>query len=450
LISEKNFGTGKKDHLTLHGVDLVDLCDQYGTPLFVFDEVSLVENFERFRCAFENVYPKVMVCFSVKTNNNLAICKILREKGAYAEVSSELDLYVALRAGFRGEKIIFDGPFKSREALRRALRERVLLINVESFAEMKRLNDIAAQMGLKQAVGLRINTFRDPGFSKYINMTNLVNAAFCHLDSRFGFSMEDAYIAFKRAAELKNISVEGIMTHPYGAATRVLLPMVRELREKLGVEIKYLNIGGGFNPGDASFVGSRELVSDLLRRKVGLKSKLTYGGRASNIGSLAKSIIAEVKLSLGDSPEQTIVVEPGRFISSSVGILLVRVDHVKEAGGYKWVMVDGGTNLVPRFTSLELRKIAVANKANSQSDEEVNVVGPLLYAEDFITLKMALPKLSEGDVLAIFGCGAYTLSRSNQFLYPRPAAVLLNSEGDVRVIRERETFEDFLYKDRSA
>jgi diaminopimelate decarboxylase len=450
LAIKENLGVGKNDHLTLHGVDLVELCDKYGTPLFVFDESSFVESFERFRRAFEKLYPKVMVCYSVKTNNNLAICKILMEKGAYAEVSSELDLHVALKAGFSGERIIFDGPFKPKEALERAIEEKVLLINVESFAEMERLNSVAGEMGVKQAVGIRINAFKDPGFSKYTNMINLVNAAYCNLESRFGFSVGEAYVAFKRAMGLENLSVEGIMTHPYRAATKLLLPMMRELREKFGVEIKYLNIGGGFNPGDVRFVGSKELILDFLRRKIGFKSKLAEGGKAADIESVAKSIIGEIKQSLGDSPEQTIIVEPGRFITSSAGILLVRVDHVKNAGGYKWAMVDGGTNLVPRFGAVELREVVVANKASSQPEEEVNIAGPLLYAEDFITLKTALPRVSEGDILSIFGCGAYSLSRSNQFLHPRPAAVLLNSKGEVKIIREKETFEDFSYKDKTV
>jgi diaminopimelate decarboxylase len=450
LALRGSFGMGENGHLTLHGTDLVELCDKHGTPLFVFDEVSLAANFTELRQAFENVYPKVMVCYSVKTNNNLAICQTLKEKGAYVEVSSELDLHVALKAGFPGERIIFDGPFKPREALKKAMEEEVLLINVESLAEMERLNSVADEMGVKQAIGIRINPFKDPGFSKYTSLTKLLNAAYCNLESRFGFSLEEAYTAFKRATELESLSVKGVMTHPYRAATKVLLPIVKELREKLGVEISYLNIGGGFNTGDARFVGSNDLALDFLRRKIGLKSKLTESGRVSNIEAVAKSIVGEIRQGLGGSSEPTIIVEPGRFITSSSGILLVRVDHVKNSGGHRWVVVDGGTNLVPRFGAIELRKVVVANKASSQSTEEVNITGPLLYAEDFIALKTFLPEVSEGDILSIFGCGAYTLSRSNQFLHPRPAAILLNSKGEDKVIRERESFEDFLYKDRAV
>jgi diaminopimelate decarboxylase len=178
-----------------------------------------------------------------------------------------------------------------------------------------------------------------------------------------------------------------------------------------------------------------------------MMSTLFEGERVPSVESIAKLLIGEIRQGLGDSSELKVIVEPGRFVVSSAGILLVSVDHVKHAGGYKWVLVDGGTNLLPRFGSVELHNITVANKASSQPEEEVNIVGPLLYDNDFITLKAILPKTSEADILSIFDCGAYTLSRANQFLHPRPATVLLNSEGTIKVIRERETFEDFLHKD---
>ena len=445
LVNKDNFEV-EGGHLALHGVDLVNLCEEHGTPLFVFDEDGLVDNFLRLRRAFEDVHSKTMVCYSIKTNNNLAICKILKENGAFAEVASELDLHVALKAGFNGERIIFDGPFKPKGTLQRALKENVLLINVESFAEMERLNHIAGEMGVKQSIGLRINPFKDPGFSKYTNLKNLINASYCNLESRFGFSIEEAFSAFKHAKELRNLSIEGIMTHPYHSA-KMLLPIIQEVHARYEIEIKYLNIGGGFYTGEPRFVGSNDIILDFFRRKMGMKSKIAEGEMVSSIESIADLLINEIRQDLGDLPDYTIIVEPGRFITSSAGFLLVRVDHVKYAGGHKWVFVDGGTNLLPRLGSVELRKMVLANKATSRPEEEVNIVGPLLYNGDFIKLRANLPKTSEGDILLIFNCGAYTLSRANQFLHPRPASVLVNPRGNVKVIREKETFEDLLYKD---
>jgi len=446
FLVNKDFLNVKDGHLTLHGIDLVDLCEKHGTPLFVFDEERLVDNYHRLRRAFEDVYKNVLVCYSIKTNNNLSICKILRENGAFAEVCSELDLHVALEAGYDGERIIFDGPYKPIEALKRALNEDILLINVESFEEMDRLNRIAGEMGVHQAIGIRINPYKDPGLSQYFTLKNIVKAAYCNLESRFGFTIEEAYKAFERAQELKNLSVEGIMTHPYHATDK-LVPIVNEIQNRHGIQLKYIDIGGGFVHREQRFAGSSDLIQDFFKRKIGKKSNLHEITRVPSIESIAKSVIAEIRQNLRGSSEHTIIVEPGRFITSSAGILLVSVDHVKSAGGHDWVVVDGGTNLLPPFGFIELRDIIVANKASSRREKEVNVVGPLLYYGDFIALKVNLPRISESDILSISNCGSYTLSRANQFLYPRPASILVNSEGGCKTIREKETYNDVLYKD---
>jgi diaminopimelate decarboxylase len=445
LAIKENLGVGKNNHLTLHGIDLVELCNKYGTPLFVFDESSLVESFERFRRAFKNIYPTVIVCYSVKTNNNLAICKILREKGAYAEVSSELDLYAAKKAGFSGDHIIFDGPFKSAEILRNALEEEVLLINVESFTEIERLNNVAKEMGAEQAIGLRVNPFKPKNFLADFHPKNVTRAVYCYPECRFGFSLNDVLFAFKRAKEFKNLHFQGLMMHPYREAVKVLLPFMREIHEKFGIEIKYLNIGGGFNPRRISYVDFIPLLFDLVKQKLHLKSSLDGEVKVADIETIAKSVVNDIKQNLGAISKPTIITEPGRFIVSSAGILLLRVDHTKIAGGHKWVTVDGGTNLIPSID--ERHKILIANKAASPHEEMVNIVGPLLYPKDFIGIKVDVPKVSEGDVVAALNCGAYTLSSSTQFLFPRPAAIIVNSKGEVSVIREKETFEDVVRKD---
>lgn len=119
---------------------------------------------------------------------------------------------------------------------------------------------------------------------------------------------------------------------------------------------------------------------------------------------------------------------------------------MKEAGGYKWIVVDGGTNLVPHYK--EQREIQIANRANASPKETVNIVGPILFPVDFVAIKSRLPEIRDGDTLAVFDCGAYTLSKSTQFLYPRPSAIMIDSEGKIVKIRERETFEDVTRMDR--
>jgi diaminopimelate decarboxylase len=444
---KEHLSVNEKNHLALHQIDLVSLCEKYGTPLFVFDETSLVENFERFKWAFESIYPRVMVCYSVKTNNNLSICKILREKGAYAEVSSGLDLHIALKAGFSGEQIIFDGPFKPVEVLEEAVKSGVLLFNCESFVELERLGDVAERLGVKQPVGLRVNPFKLPGFFRSLHpKTLLEEAAFCFAGCRFGFSLGEVREALKRLKGLKHLRLECLMTHPYHRAVDVLMPLFREAVENFGFEIKYLNIGGGFDPSTSGSTGDLLLALDYVKGRIGLKSSLDRRKPVKNIEDVAKAIVENVKHQLGSLQTPALMAEPGKFIAGPSALLLLKVDHVKVAGGYKWVMVDGGTNLVPSF--YDRREILMANDGYADAEEMVNVVGPLLYPKDFVAIKATIPRVEQGDIIAVLDCGAYTLSSSTQFLYPRPAAVLVNSGGEVKVIRERETFDDVIEKDR--
>ena len=434
----ERFRIAENDHLSLFGVDLVELCDKYGTPLFVFDEFSIRENYKRFSKAFEN-YPKTNICYSVKTNNNLAICKIMKEEGAHAEVGSGLDLHIAKEAGFPPERIIFDGLYKSEKVLREALEYGVSLINVESFSELELLNKIAGEMGKKQNIGIRISTFA----KKLLNPEDL----YCNPLSRFGFLPEDVDNAFTQALKMGNLEVKGIMIHPYWGIYW-FLPLVKRIQEKFHLKMEFINFGGGFEKPGTRKVGIPDLLKDYLRQKLGLKSKLDTPSKKKIrvIEEAARLTIAEVDKVLGNR-EATLVFEPGRYLIHDAGLLLFRVGTIKEASGYKWVVVDGGVNLNSDW--LERREIRLANRMSAPPAEITNVVGPLLFAGDFVTLKQKLPEIRIGDTLAISNSGAYTLSNSTQFLNPRPSAVLVRPDGRISEIRERETYKDVTRMDRA-
>jgi diaminopimelate decarboxylase len=433
---EEGFKIAENDHLLLNGVDLVDLCNSYGTPLFVFNEKRLRQNYRRFYQAFKKHYPKTIVCYSIKTNNNLAICKIMEKEGAYAEVGSGLDLYIAKKAGFPPERIIFDGLYKPETVLREALDYGVLLINVESFSELELLNKLAGEFGRKQVIGIRLSTFPH----KLLNTERL----YCNPLSRFGFSFEDAYIAFRQASELENLEVKGIMIHPYWGI-HSLLPFVKKIQKELDLKLEYINFGGGFQKRTRK-IGLLDLAKDYLRQKLGLKSKLDAPPpKIREIEEISRLVADEVKQTL-ENEEATLVFEPGRYLVHDAGLLLLRVGVVKKAGGFKWVIVDGGTNLNSDW--LERREIRVINRASAPDTEIVNVVGPLLFARDFVTLKQRLPEIHEGDMLGVFNSGAYTLSNSTQFLYPRPCAVLIREDGKITKIRDRETYDDVIRMDK--
>jgi diaminopimelate decarboxylase len=427
----------KDNTLSLHGVDLNSLCEKYGTPLFVFDEETLRKNFREFSNAFKKHYPKTIICFSVKTNYNLAICKLMREEGAYAEVASGLDLAAVKKAGFPPNRIIFDGLYKSESALREAIDYNVMLINAETFSELEQINKIAGEAGKKQSIGIRVSSFS----RKLLSPETL----YCYPLSRFGFSFEDAYKAVKKAQELENLEVKALMVHPYSWFRQLLL-FARRVKSELNIELEFINLGGGFVKGSTK-IGLPDLMKDAIRQRLGLKSKLDVANKSTttkSIKEIADSTAPEVKQMLGND-EPFLIFEPGRYFIHDAGILLLGVGVVKEAAGSKWVIADGGTNLVSDW--LERREIRIINRANESQTELVNMTGPLLFARDFVTLKQWLPRIQEGDKLAIFNVGAYTLSASSQFLHPRPCAVLVGKGGKAAVIRRKETYEDVLRMD---
>ena len=426
------------DHLSIAGVDLVDLCKEYGTPLFVFDEERIKQNYLRFHRAFQTRYPRVIVSYSIKTNSNLAVCSVIREAGAYAEVASELDLQIALKAGFDPKNIILDGSYKPASLLREALERRIFQINVESFTELERLNQIAMELGKDQSIGIRVNLFKKSLFSS--------ETMRCNPSSRFGFTFEDAYSALRTSTRLERLKVNGIMTHPYYGAVERLLPFVKKVHDELGIEIQYLNFGGGFDSGVSYILGFRDLFKDFLRQKIGLKSNLDRESSTEDIEATGEAITSQVRRFFGEL-EPTIVLEPGRFIVGDAGIFLVSVDHIKEVEGHKWVMVDGGMNLLP--VTEERYLIKVANRVKSAEEELVNIAGPIPSSIDVIAIKKRLPKISEGDILAILGCGAYSLSLSNQFLYPRPNVVMLRQGRKPALVREAETVDYVLNQDKT-
>ncbi len=436
MVFESRLHFLENGHLSLHGIDLADLCERHGTPLFLFDEERLRHNYLKFRDAFQARDCETVVCYSVKTNNNLAICKLMEQLGAYAEIISELDLHVASEAGFTADRIILDGPYKPEPLLREALDRKILFINIESLLELQRLDQIAGELGLEPSVGLRVNFFRSRFFS--------TEGVYCNRSSRFGFSSQEAYSILRQRSKFKNVEISGLMTHPFYDFQK-LISFAETAHSELGVEIRYLNFGGGFDPGTAGTITFRELFQDYLKQKLGFKSNLDKNTSAPNIEHIGRSVMSAIEHAKLP-PKVTAVFEPGRFVVSDTGFLLLRVDHVKQAGGFIWAIVDGGTNLLP-ITS-ERREVQIVNRKTGLPDELVNIVGPIPSLNDFISIKKYLPKVLEGDILMVFDAGAYSLSSSNQFLYPRPTVMMISPEKGAIKIRRKETCEDLLHFDK--
>jgi diaminopimelate decarboxylase len=430
-------GKSGENHPTLNGVNLVELCETHGTPLFIFDERCLRENYRRFREAFAKQYPKVALCYSVKTNSNLALCKIMCEEGAFAGIVSSLDLHIALKAGFPPHRLVLDGLYKPEALLRKALRLDVLLINAESFQELELLNQLAREEGRRPRVGLRL--------SIYERSFPYLEALYSNPASRYGFPFEDTLRILEKAEEFENLDICGVMVHPYRKIRR-FLPLLRRMQDILNLKMKFLDIGGGFNK-VSSRIGTVDLVKCAIRERLGMTCSLPrLPKQARQIEEEAHMISSKIRSTLGHA-ESTLVLEPGRYLVHDAGFLALRAGLVKKASGRKWIVVDAGTNLVPDFH--ENREICVAKRTEAQPEEVVNISGPLLSGWDLVAMRKALPQVRAGDLVVLSNVGAYTLSWSRQFCYPRPAVVLVRPNGNTVLIRQEETCEDVMRMDRT-
>jgi len=423
-----HLGTNEENHLIIGGVDTIELANKFGTPLYVTDEGRIRENYRRFLNAFEREYPKILVCYAYKANTSLAICKVLAQEGAGAEVVSGGELHVALKTGVYPAKIVYNGINKTDEELATAIRAGVGIINIESFSELKRIDQIARNTNNIAKVGVRVNPCISPKTHPHISTGAR--------ESKFGLHIENdqAMEAYKMAKKLENVEIRGIHAHigsqiteaaPYKETTQKIMDLAGRLKKELQVNLDYINLGGGFG--------------------------IPYeeGQKVAAIDEFARAIagIAKEKIDVHDLGEPLLVFEPGRYLVGDTTILLLGVGAVRETPFAKFVVVDGGMNALLRPMLYDAyHEVIVANRAEGKAVEKATIAGPICESGDILAKDRLLPQVEEGDVIAVLDTGAYGFSMSSQYnSHPRPAEVLVNN-GEHELIRGREGFEDLLVK----
>jgi len=425
-----HFRVNDKGHLVIGDLDAVEIVERFGSPLYVMDERRIRENYRRFYRAFSTRWPKVLVCYALKANSNLAVVRILQTEGAGADVSSENEIKIALAAGIPGERMVFNGNNKRPEELELAVANDIV-INVDSLQELEVVERVASRLGRRARISFRINP-------------NITAPTHPHLatgirESKFGLDVESgqAIEAYRRAAGMKHVEVVGVHSHigsqildprPFEEEAAKLMDFIVEVRSELGIALRMVDFGGGigipYRPEDAELP-----VEEVAERVVG--------------------VVKRVVEREGLEPP-TLVFEPGRYIVGDAGVILARVGYVKERVGMPaWVSVDAGINALIRPALYgAYHHIEVANKMNLQNTVEYNVAGPLCESGDVLGRGRRLPPVEPGDILVIFDTGAYGLAMSNQHTaQSRPAVVLVNG-GRAEVVRRRETFEDLVKLDR--
>ncbi len=413
------FFSERNGELYVEGISCVDLVEQFGSPLYVTSKGALEKNAEAYINAFSKASFEVRFLYAVKANNNLTLMKILNRKGYGADVFSDGELYLALLAGFNRKYVLFNGNSKSEEEIRMGI-EAGVPFSIDSLDELETVSKIAEELCKEVRIAFRINPDISPNTHPKI-ATGLKT-------SKFGIPWESVIDAYKKAVESPGIVVSGIHCH-IGSQIKDVSPFVEALNrvfdvaekvEKLGVELEFLDIGGGLGI-DYEGIGAptpkdfaEEIIPVFERRVKDLNSK----------------------------PE--LWIEPGRSIVGNTTILLTRVNAVKKA--YKnFVAVDAGFNLLLRPAMYgAYHRVVVANRMSEEKRDVYTIVGPICESGDILAEDRELPEVKKGDVIAVFDAGAYGFSMSSQYNGRRRCAEVLVDRDRVYLIRERESYPEIV------
>jgi len=410
-------------------VDSRSLAEQFGTPLYVYSKRTLLDHYGRLASAFSALDP--MICFSVKSCQNLAICRLLLEAGAAFDVVSGGELARALEVGADRSRIVFAGVGKTDAELDAALAAGIGWFNVESEAELENLAGRAAAAGTKATVALRINPDVDPATHVYTTTGKR--------RTKFGVDLDRARRVFAEFGGRKSLDMSGIHLHigspvntlsPYVEAISRGLSLIDDLRRD-GYDIRSINIGGGFG---AHYDGGEALPASAYADRI---------------------------VPLLSSANLKVLLEPGRSISANAGVLLARTLYTKTSGDRRFVIVDAAmTELIrpalygafhfawpaaPRDGLTPPRRAADLRLPGC---EAVDIVGPVCESGDFLAKDRWLPPIARGDLICLFSAGAYGFTMSSQYnSRPRAAEVLVDG-ADARLIRRRETYDDLVSAER--
>jgi diaminopimelate decarboxylase len=412
----------KENELWCEDVALPELIEEFGTPLYVYSRNQMLQNFR----AIETPLAETdhVLCYALKANANGALLKILAQEGAGADVVSAGELTLALRAGFKPEKITFAGVGKREDEIEYALKSGIFSINAESAQELQVISLVAHRLDTRARISIRVNPDIDAQSHPYIT-TGLKQ-------NKFGIPAEEALNLFKYAATLANLEVIGVHAHigsqitkvePFVEAAKFLAGLVKSLRES-GIAIQHIDFGGGFG---VQYVNALSCEG------------LPVEPETSSVPALNEFI--EGVLPVLKETGCSIWFEPGRSIIANAGALLTRVLYTKENGLKKFVVVDAGMNDLLRPSLYGAYHQIVPLKMQTYEHERVDVVGPICETGDFLARDRLINKSKRDDGLAVLTTGAYGFSLSSNYnARLRPAEILVNGDR-VRVIRERQTID---------
>lgn len=392
--------------LFAEGVALSAVAERFGTPVYVYSRAHIEAQYRAYADALQGV--DHLVCYAVKANSNLAVLNVLARLGAGFDIVSGGELERVLAAGGRADRVVFSGVGKTRADMRRALEVGVHCFNVESADELERLQSVAAELGLRAPVSLRVNPDVDAGTHPYIS-TGLK-------ENKFGISIEQAEGVYLRAAQLPNLEVVGVDCHigsqlttlaPFLDALDRLLALVDRLGD-CGIHLRHIDLGGGVG------VRYRDEEPPEVSEYIQAVRKRTEGR------------------------DLALLFEPGRFIVANAGVLVTRVEYLKHTEHKDFAIVDAAMNDMIRPALYQAWMNVAAVSPRQGEPRMYDIVGPICETGDFLAKDRPLA-LAEGDLLAVHSAGAYGFVMSSNYnTRGRCAEVLVNGT-EAHEVRRRET-----------
>ncbi len=420
-----------RNHLEIGGCDCVDLVSKYGTPVYVMDEELIRKNCRTYKNAMDKYYSgKGLVLYASKAFCTMAMCKIADQEGLGLDVVSGGELYTAIKSGFPMDKVYFHGNNKTIGEIELAVENNIRRIVVDNREELDNINEIAKRMGKTANISFRIK----PGIDAHTH--DFVQTG--QIDSKFGVALEngEALEIIKIASKLGNVKVAGVHCHigsqifdlaPFELAAKVMLGFIHEVKEKVGIEIEELNLGGGYG---IKYIPSHDPIE--------------YDHYIDSVSKVVKRVCEEKGIKL-----PFIVMEPGRSIVASSGITLYTAGAVKNIKDVRtYVSVDGGMADNPRYALYESPYDAVlANRPDEKGVQKITLAGKCCESGDILIKDIMMPEIKPGDIVAVLATGAYNYSMSSNYnRIPRPPVVLVK-DGKSRVIVKGEDYSDIIRND---
>ena len=397
-------------------VKVADIVRDVGTPAYIYSKTSFVEAFREFDTAFSGV--DHLVCYSLKANSNLNVCRIFYDAGSGIDCNSGGEFFRAMKAGVDPHRIVFTGVGKTEEEIRAVLQHPVIMLKAESLQELHLINAIAGELHVKAPVGIRVNPDVDAKTHPYIS-TGLS-------ENKFGIDSSQAVHAFELAASLPNLRIVGIDMHigsqitnaaPIIEACRKLAELATVLKSR-GIALSHFDIGGGlgisYDRGKST--SPHELAKELLPILTGVGCKILF--------------------------------EPGRFLTARAGILATKVLYIKQNGKKNFIVVDAAMNDLLRPSLYKAFHEIKPVTQKSEGTIVADIVGPVCESGDFFAQGREIQKCEQGDLLAVMSAGAYSFVMSSNYNQRRRAPEVIVEGNKYYVVRERETYEDLVAKER--